>query len=280
MADIIALPSLRGRDAACWHDAIQRHNSRQKKGSMGKKYISIDTIQGDHHEDVLGQGQHSQGYARALMDAAIDSYKALESRNGPLGTILFQIAHNMGRYARAVDVLVQCDPTIAALVWGSVRILLQIGEEEERASRIASQGVLEIIRHADRWEQVADMPNLMDSARLRKMVVYLYVAVLDFLLSSTEWLRKSRLRRLGKSILGSKADKFEAKLKELQQASDLVDKELQTQSTRRILSSFGEISLDIRIIKDRVDAVLEQGRHVSVQIRLFNCYPSAMNSCP
>ncbi len=71
----------------------------------------------------------------------------------------------------------------------------KIGEEEERASRIAGEGVLEIIRHADRWERAVTAPDLLDSARLRGMVVDLYVTVLDFLLSSTNWLNKSKLSR-------------------------------------------------------------------------------------
>ena len=69
----------------------------------------------------------------------------------------------------------------------------QIGQEEERAYQIAADGIVEIVRHAHRWEQVADMPNLLDSSRLREMVVKLYVCVLEFLQLSTDWLRRSKL---------------------------------------------------------------------------------------
>jgi len=37
------------------------------------------------------------------------------------------------------------------------------------------------------------MPNLLDPPRLREMVLQLYVAVLDFLVSSRRWLSKGRL---------------------------------------------------------------------------------------
>jgi hypothetical protein len=73
--------------------------------------------------------------------------------------------------------------------------MFQMGEEEERSSRIAGEGILEIIRHAGRWEQVSAISDLLNSARLRKALVALYVTVLDFLLSSTEWLSRGALGR-------------------------------------------------------------------------------------
>lgn len=41
--------------------------------------------------------------------------------------MVIHIYNNLRQYARAVDVFVQCEPTIAAIVWGSVRVLLQAG---------------------------------------------------------------------------------------------------------------------------------------------------------
>ena len=73
------------------------------------------------------------------------------------------------------------------------RLPCQIGEEEEGASQIASEGILEIIRHAGRWEQVSAISDLLQSTRLRKALITLYVAVLEFLLSSTDWLSQSAL---------------------------------------------------------------------------------------
>lgn len=46
--------------------------------------------------------------------------------------------------------------------------------------------------------------------------------------------------RLGVSFLTAKGDKFEAKLKDMKAASDLIDKEIQTRGarTREYMSSF------------------------------------------
>jgi len=148
------------------------------------------------------------------MVTALSSYQRLKKNRGPLATALIQILKNLRQYSHAVDVLVQCDPTIAGLVWGSVRLLLQViprdtgiersflmfqvGEEEEWASRMAGEGVLEIIRHAGRWEQVSAISELLDSTRLQKALVALYVTVLDFLLSSARWLGRGAL---GKGLI-------------------------------------------------------------------------------
>lgn len=66
-------------------------------------------------------------------------------------------------------------------------------EEEERASQIAGEGILEIVRHAGRWEQVSAISNLLSSARLPGALVSLYVTVLEFLQSATQWLSRGTL---------------------------------------------------------------------------------------
>jgi hypothetical protein len=68
-----------------------------------------------------------------------------------------------------------------------------MGDEEEQASRIAGEGIIEIVRHAGRWEQVSAVSDLLNSDRLQKSLVALYVRVLDFLVSSTQWLRRGTL---------------------------------------------------------------------------------------
>ena len=60
------------------------------------------------------------------MITAIRSYQMLKKKRSLFATTLIWIYNNLRQYSRAVDVLVQCDPTIAALVWGSVRLLLQV----------------------------------------------------------------------------------------------------------------------------------------------------------
>ena len=143
------------------------------------------------------------------MATAISTYQKLNRKRSPVAATLIQIFNYLRQYSRAIDVFVQYDPTIAILVWGSIRVLLQvwlsgvtrkkpllmfqIGEEEERASRIACEGIMEILRHVGCWEQVSAISDLLNSVRLRNALVALYVRVLDFLMSSTRWLKRGTL---------------------------------------------------------------------------------------
>jgi len=77
---------------------------------------------------VLSSTELPREYAHGLMVTALQSYQSLKKRRGPLATTLIRIYRSFKQYARAVDVFIQCDPTIAALVWGSVRILLQVND--------------------------------------------------------------------------------------------------------------------------------------------------------
>lgn len=64
------------------------------------------------------------------MSTALKSYQKLAKRRGLLATTLIQIYSAVRRYSRAIDVFVQSDPTVASLVWGSVRVLLEVSERQ------------------------------------------------------------------------------------------------------------------------------------------------------
>jgi len=105
---------------------FQRHNKRQRKGPKSAKFIVMETC---ITTPDLGQVDHrcdAQGHAQALMSTAIKSYNDLRDGDGHVAKALVWVLHTVGRFSRAVDVFVQCDPTIACLVWGSVRVLLQV----------------------------------------------------------------------------------------------------------------------------------------------------------
>ncbi|KAL7624126.1 hypothetical protein AAE478_005683 [Parahypoxylon ruwenzoriense] len=244
---------LKGSDALIWKEAIELYNGSLKKGESSRKYINLD---------IPGSDGQSKGVnAHELMVTAINSYQKLYKKSGPFATALMQIHHTLHRYSKAIDIFVQCDPAIAGLVWGSVRVLLQVAEEGQRASRIASEGIIEILRHVGRWEQVSAISDLLGSQSIHKALVDLYVNILDFLVSSTQWLKRCSLRRLGGALFELKADKFSDKLNEMRRAATLVDQEVQT----RGLNSLQDISFDVRITMDKINQAVEQVEYFSEQ---------------
>ncbi|KAK4168220.1 hypothetical protein QBC43DRAFT_201581 [Cladorrhinum sp. PSN259] len=252
-------PELTHYDVICWQEAIGIHNSNQK-GPESSKYIRLSSVK----QEKATPKEH----ARELMAAALNSYQVANKKRGLPATLMIQICHNVRQYSRAIDAFIQSDPGIAGLVWGSIRI----GEEQERASRIASEGIIEIIRHAGRWEQVSALSGLLDSTRIRIALVALYVTVLDFLLSATKWLKRSTLKRIGISILNSKGDKFQEKMDQMKRAAALVDRELQTfgLSLKALLTSIGPglvtlhaIGSELDVLMDKMDGILCEARNLS-----------------
>ncbi|KAK4223968.1 hypothetical protein QBC38DRAFT_35086 [Podospora fimiseda] len=242
-------------DAVCWQEAIRVgttiHNLNQKKGPTSSKYIqSLCEITSTEH-------------ARDLMQTAFDSYQKTRKKRGFVATVMIQICRNIQQYSRAIDAFIQSDPGIAGLIWGSIRLLLQIGEEQERASRLASEGILQIILHAGRWEQVSAISGLLNSARIRVALVALYVNVLDFLLSAKKWLDQSTLKRIGVSIFDSKAGKLQGKTDNMKRAAEQVDKELQTLSTYKGLVTLHAINADLYALMDKMDGMLNEARNLS-----------------
>ena len=94
------------------------YNARLKKGPSSRKYIDLSTTK--------NSGDGPKVDACELMTAAITSYWKLGRKRSPVATLLIQIFNNLRQYSRAIDVFAQCDPPIAMLVWGSIRVLLQV----------------------------------------------------------------------------------------------------------------------------------------------------------
>ncbi|KAI1441011.1 hypothetical protein F5Y02DRAFT_411112 [Annulohypoxylon stygium] len=203
-----------------------------------------------------------------------NSYGRLKRKRSRFAEILVKILHMLHRQSKAIDIFVQADPSVAGIIWGSIRVLLQITEDEERASRVAGEGVMEILGHMSRWEQATTISDILDSGIVRKAVIFLYTKVLDFLVSSTTWLERSSLgclERLAVSVFVVKAEKFEEKLNRMRGASDLVDREIQTRGSTmdkidEIIEQIGQLSqLELLpvLITGRIFDIMQNTRDVS-----------------
>ncbi|CAH0019507.1 unnamed protein product [Clonostachys rhizophaga] len=232
---------LHRRDTALWIEAIQAHNAGVKHGSASKKFIHLDKLQ-NHTVD-----------ANTLISVAHEVYKGLDKKRGRFATCLVSIWHLLHRHAKSIDVFIQSRPELTSLIWGS------IAEEEERACCIAGEGILEILRHLGRWEQAAAISDLLSSEPVQRAIVILYTKVLDFLVSATLWLKRSKLSKIGATILSAKGEKFDTKLKNLREASEFVDTEIQT----RYLTLLQTVNVDVQSTMNKLDQGIAQAQQLS-----------------
>lgn len=99
--------------------SVQIYNDGLEKGVSSKYYIPPA-------QPGTGPGDDGGINAQNLMGAALDSYQRLNEKRSPLASCLMHIVSAVQRHAAAIDTMVQSNPAIAGLVWGSARFLLQV----------------------------------------------------------------------------------------------------------------------------------------------------------
>lgn len=106
---------------------LQIHNDALKDGAANKKYIRLGSA--TESRDTNGIT------ADDLFVTAVESLQKTKKRRGPFALTLVKVCENLHRFSRAIDTFVQYDPTVASLVWGSVRVLLQASQASPRYRR-------------------------------------------------------------------------------------------------------------------------------------------------
>ncbi|CAH0055146.1 unnamed protein product [Clonostachys solani] len=220
---IVKMSSVQRMGVLLWKDAVKQHNDSLEKGAADKRFINIEDT-GFDEIDV-----------NSLAVAAYQVSNGLNKDQGPFGTSVQKILRLLNGHANAINIFTQFNPQMGNLILGSLRKVLQIIEETEKASSIAGEGILQILVHLDRWEQTANISYLLNSDHVRESIISLYTKILDFLISATLWHERSKLSKLGANVFNAKGDEFQQKANSLKEASDLVDKEISTRGIQEII---------------------------------------------
>ncbi|KAK3689331.1 hypothetical protein B0T22DRAFT_536274 [Podospora appendiculata] len=102
-----------------------------------------------------------------------------ERRKKPTKGIFALIYGLLQQNCAAIDVFVQQQPAVASIVWGGVRVILRVIIDKEEASKLAGEGILEIVCQLGRWKEGADI--YPGKERINAAVVKLYFHILSFL---------------------------------------------------------------------------------------------------
>ncbi|KAH7320665.1 hypothetical protein B0I35DRAFT_459440 [Stachybotrys elegans] len=152
----------------------------RNSGHENKKYINLD---------ATAQGANaSQINAQDLITTAIQSYQKLQKKRSIFATTLIEICHSLSRFSKSK--FYNGHPSPGQVLLTFLSLPMEISEDEEHASIIATEGIMEILRHVGRWGQASEIAKTLSSL--------------------VKW------------------RKFDDKLNRVRAASSLVDKEVQT----------------------------------------------------
>ncbi|KAF5697458.1 tetratricopeptide-like helical [Fusarium globosum] len=192
-----------------------------------------------------------------LIQIAKETYGNYQKQRGAAEKVFFNIASYFERHSQVIDVFIQQEPKFTALVWGSIRYLLQVVVDCKEASEVTANGIFLIAQHAERWSRMAK--SFGDRQGVEEATVDLYYHVLDFLHSAIERFQRDKLVRLQESFFNSARREFETKVAKLRDAAERLDKEVdwevdwvyrQTNKGRDVKNS-----TDIRNLYRRTDAI-------------------------
>ncbi|KAF4955751.1 hypothetical protein FGADI_4322 [Fusarium gaditjirri] len=164
------------------------------------------------------------GTVDELIQIAKETYDNYQKQRGTAEKIFVNIASYFERNSQVIDVFIQHEPKFTALVWGSIRYLLQVVVDCKEASEVTANGIFIIAQHAERWSRMAK--SFGDRRRVEEATVDLYYHVLDFLHSAIERFRRRKLARLQASFFNNTRRELETKVAELRDAAERLDKEV------------------------------------------------------
>ncbi|KAJ4122983.1 hypothetical protein NW768_009974 [Fusarium equiseti] len=187
------------KDAICWQKAIEilDDEARAKQQcKQDKKKKKIEALLPDGSFPTVGLDKTEQNTSITLQDlilTAQTAQKALDDgvrKRGKLKDVFFKIVFYLERNAQVINVFIQQEPKFTAIVWGSIRCLLQVIVDIEQAIEVTADGILLVVQQAERWSRMAGRFGHRKS--VEDATIHLYVQVLYFLQSAVEHLKKSK----------------------------------------------------------------------------------------
>jgi hypothetical protein len=111
--------------------------------------------------------------------------------------VVQKIAHTLSQYAAVVDIMIQQQPNITAVVWGSIRFLLQVKSptrymhmirltsywsqvavNESEVIEAIGEGLADIVEQIARWHKYL---QLYPTSSLKEKISSLYAQIINFL---------------------------------------------------------------------------------------------------
>ncbi|KAK0129464.1 hypothetical protein ONS96_000035 [Cadophora gregata f. sp. sojae] len=126
-------------------------------------------------------------------------------------------------HAKAIDVLIQQQPDITAVVWGAFRFLIGIAAKEIEGSEKINEALVSIVANLERWNKYIELFDEFEG--VRKAAARLFSQIINFLVRARIYYQKSRAARHIKIAFSTWSEKYKNIMNLINQESISLERE-------------------------------------------------------
>ncbi|KAI0534764.1 hypothetical protein GGR58DRAFT_481512 [Xylaria digitata] len=130
---------------------------------------------------------------------------------------------NLKDFAGAIDTAVQSNPAIAALIWGGMKLVIELAVKFSATIELVAQALLDLDKTLSRFDVYTKL--FPTSLRLNSAMASFYESVVNLSVSIISFLRRSPIRNIFASLWGSRPRQIADSIKKVEHHSRLVDLE-------------------------------------------------------
>ncbi|KXG48154.1 Tetratricopeptide-like helical [Penicillium griseofulvum] len=230
-------------DISVWAQAVDLYNKTLTKDP--NKRIDVNT--------GWGPGIHSLSSVDQLIDFACETKKCAEEKKWKFSSRVDEILLWFNRNATVVDVMIQHQPHITALVWGGIRSLLAVAIREIEVSDKIGSSLLDLLKHIGRWETYLQLWPA--TPRLSAALVELLAQIINFLVRASTYHQTPPHKRYVKASFTFFNEKVENILASITRLADNAEKEALLASQVEQRKQFTRASAD-----SKTQALISEGQ--------------------
>ncbi|PVH76933.1 hypothetical protein DL98DRAFT_280469 [Cadophora sp. DSE1049] len=126
-------------------------------------------------------------------------------------------------HAKAIDVLIQQQPDITAVVWGAFRFLIGVAAREIEGSEKINEALVSIVENLERWNKYIDLFDEFEG--VRKAAARLFSQIINFLVRARIYYQKSRAARHIKIAFSTWSEKYKSIMNLIDQESSSLERQ-------------------------------------------------------
>ncbi|CAN9202013.1 unnamed protein product [Alternaria alternata] len=127
------------------------------------------------------------------------------------------------QYAVSIDVLVQHQPHVTALIWGSIRTLIQIAAKQIATSTTIAYAAGKIVQDIGRWDEYLRIFSTSD--RVQTITANLFAQIINYLIRATAFYAAPLHKQYVKAALTTTSSKLQDIWTELETLSTQLERE-------------------------------------------------------